>query len=395
MNAQFQTHKCDLKFSPMTHIRILRACKGIENWRIDKEKVLWIFAAVLITIISHNDDIIESYYSNGIYPIISKILRLITGVLPFSVGDLGYIIVSVYCLIRFFFYMSKLTKASPKPLLINGFSTFVLLLLKLYVVFMLCWGLNYSRAGIEKRLDLKVKNYDTASITMITNELIDSVNILRKKISPHILPIYSRSDIIKEAVESYRILENANPLFSYSNTAIKETFFASVSNYLGFLGYYNPFSGEAQLRMDIPNVLIPFVTCHEIAHQIGNAGEDQANFIGYLAGKSSKDAYFRYSTYLELLNYALSEQYNLYSVTGNFKRFEHIVKQNRSRMDTLVKLDRKLIRQFFDKRRNKIAPVVSTLYDQYLRLNKQNAGLGSYDLVVKWLIAYKEKNGKI
>lgn len=395
MNARFQTHKCDLKFSPMTHIRILRACKGIENWRIGKEKVLWIFAAVLITFISYDDGIVESYYSNGIYPIIGKILRFITGIIPFSIGDLGYIIVLVYCFIRFFFFINKLTKASPKPLLMDGFGSLIWILLKLYVVFMLCWGLNYSRVGIEKRLDLKIKNYDTVSITMITNELIDSVNILRRKISPNILPVYSRSIILKEAVESYRIIEKANPLFSYSNTAIKETFFTPVSDYVGFLGYYNPFSGEAQLRMDIPNVLIPFVACHEIAHQIGNAGEDQANFIGYLAGKSSKDAYFRYSTYLELLNYALSEQYSLYSVTGNFKRFEHIVKQNRSRMDTLVKLDRKLIRQFFDKRHNKVAPVVSTLYDQYLRLNKQNAGIGSYDLVVKWLIAYKEKHGKI
>lgn len=168
-----------------------------------------------------------------------------------------------------------------------------------------------------------------------------------------------------------------------------------MADYAGFLGYYNPFSGEAQLRTDIPNVMIPYIACHEMAHQLGYAGEDQANFVGYLVCRVSNDPFFRYSVYLDLLNYALAEQYRLYGTHTNFKRFEMVIQENRQRMDTLVKLDRKLIRQFFDKRRNNVAPIVSTLYDQYLRMNKQFAGIGSYDLVVKWLIAYKAKYGKI
>lgn len=72
-----------------------------------------------------------------------------------------------------------------------------------------------------------------------------------------------------------------------------------------------------------------------------------------------------------------------------------MILQNRSLLDTLVKRDRKEIREFFYKRRNRISPAVSGLYDQYLKLNKQTEGLNSYNEVVGWLIAYQKKYGKL
>ncbi len=69
--------------------------------------------------------------------------------------------------------------------------------------------------------------------------------------------------------------------------------------------------------------------------------------------------------------------------------------QNRKALDTLVKKDRQEIRAFFYRRENKIAPVVSSIYDQYLKMNKQEAGIKSYDEVIGWLLAYEKKYGKL
>lgn len=350
---------------------------------------------MILFLLSNFSEGVEQYYTAGVYPFIAVSLRFITGFFPFSVGDLLYLIILVYLLIKIITALKRVKEQRMVDFFITFGVATVTGIFKLYVVFMVLWGLNYSRTNIDTQLQLKSNNYDTASISFITNELIDTVNNIRRKLPAQKLPVYGLSAIVKEAIRSYGKVPFFDKNFTYRFPAVKQTSFTPLADYGGFLGYYNPFSGEAQLRTDIPNIMIPYVACHEIAHQLGYAGEDQANFMGYLACSASEDPFFRYSVYLDLLNYALAEQYRLYSTEGNFNRFETVIQQNKRRMDTLVKLDRKLIRQFFDKRRNNVAPVVSTLYDQYLRMNKQFAGIGSYDLVVKWLIAYKAKYGKI
>ena len=57
-----------------------------------------------------------------------------------------------------------------------------------------------------------------------------------------------------------------------------------------FLGYYNPFTGEAQVNTNVPAFVIPFTTCHEMAHQIGYASESEASFVGFLVIRNSNNA---------------------------------------------------------------------------------------------------------
>ena len=59
----------------------------------------------------------------------------------------------------------------------------------------------------------------------------------------------------------------------------------TIGSYSGFLGYYNPFTGEAQVNITAPHFVIPFTACHEMAHQLGYGSESEASFIGYLITK--------------------------------------------------------------------------------------------------------------
>ena len=56
------------------------------------------FQILFVQIISNYPSIIEKYYSNGIYPITSKFLRVFLGWIPFSVGDLliGFLVISFF-----------------------------------------------------------------------------------------------------------------------------------------------------------------------------------------------------------------------------------------------------------------------------------------------------------
>ncbi|GGG66770.1 hypothetical protein GCM10007332_31960 [Epilithonimonas arachidiradicis] len=72
-------------------------------------------------------------------------------------------------------------------------------------------------------------------------------------------------------------------------------------NKTGILGYYNPFTAEAQYNPNIPSTQLPFTLAHEMAHQLGYAREQEASFIAYLSAKNSNNKELRYSCQLYVL----------------------------------------------------------------------------------------------
>ena len=49
---------------------------------------------------------------------------------------------------------------------------------------------------------------------------------------------------------------------------------------MGYGGYINPFTNEAQVNAKVPQVRLPSISGHEVGHQIGYASESDTNFIG-------------------------------------------------------------------------------------------------------------------
>jgi hypothetical protein len=348
--------------------------------------------ALLLACLGFFPELIERYYSRGIYPPISLALRSVTGLLPFSLGDVLYTAFCAWMAWRLVsFIRARIRREPARPLVV--LSQVLRFVCIIYIVFKLAWGFNYDRLGIAHQLGIPDKEYTKEELRALTEELIDSVNACRRAMPDSILPTPSLPSIYDGAFQAYQNISARLPFLEYRRRDVKGTLFNVLGDYMGFTGYYNPFTGEAQLRTDVPRVLIPYIACHEMAHQLGYASESEANFVGYLAASASRDVYFRYSVYLDLFSYAQGEEIRMYGRDKNFKVFETIVKENRQRLDTLVKLDRKAIREFFNKRRNKVAPAVSSLYDQYLKMNSQSSGINSYDEVTGWLIAYRKKQG--
>lgn len=352
--------------------------------------VFRLLLAACIFIFSFFPSYVEQWYSVGIYPAIAATQRMITGRLPFSAGDILYILIIIWLIIKLvklvkLFQQYHFSRSLLGIILMKLFSV----LLWVYIIFKLLWGLNYNRLGIEHQLQLTQAPYTRTEITALTNDFIDSLNHYRKQLDS-VLPVQPLDSIYREAYHSYQNLSYQYPFLYYANRSVKASLYSGLADYIGFTGYYNPFTGEAQLRTDIPRILTPYVVCHEMAHQLGYASESEANFVGYLAASSAKSLYFRYSVYLELFSYAQGEQVTLYVQEKDFKGFEAAIHNNRMRLDTLVKQDRQQIRNFFRKRQNRISPAMTSLYDQYLKMNRQLSGMKSYDEVIGWIIAYRK-----
>jgi Protein of unknown function (DUF3810) len=358
-----------------------------------KTKHLWLTAAILlafallIRFFSNNSLWVEDYYSNGIYPHISAFLKFFTGLFPFSVGDVLYGLLFLWLI----WLLIELIKAIVHKeitieIFTRGLAKTFIALLTVYIIFNLFWGINYNREGIAYQLGLTEQQYSQEELKDINFLLLQKVNeskaaLLRTKEDDsdcHHLFIGSE-EAYTNAAKDYTVI-------NYSTPVVKSTLYGWLGNYLGFSGYYDPFTGEAQVNTTVPYFLQPYTTCHEIAHQLGYAKENEANFVGYLAAAASSDTLFHYSVYLDLFIYA---NHNLYELDSASAR--SFAKQ----LLPAVKMDIKEWRAFDRRHKNPVEPVISWLYGKYLESNEQPSGVLTYDEVTGFLIAYHKKFGKI
>lgn len=341
--------------------------------------------AVTINIISNNKNWIEHHYSTGIFPKISQLFRTLFGWSPVSIGDLLYLAAGIYFAIKLIKFIYKLFKKQvDRKDFFNSIGKLAVIFLIIYVWFNLAWGLNYNRRGMAYQLKLDVQKYSLDELKSLDSVLLQRVNSTSIALGTLDIHQLKAKEIFNRAKEAYVHLDGALPIIQYKKGSMKPAIWGSIGNYFGFLGYYNPFTGESQINTTIPKYMWPFVACHEIAHQVGYAKENEANFVGYLAARKSSDTLLQYSSYMDMFFYANFELYRRDSVTArnNFKA-----------LHPKAKADWKEWIEFDRRTKNYVSPVVDKFYDFFLQFNSQPNGIRTYNEVTGWLIAYSKKFG--
>lgn len=161
--------------------------------------------------------------------------------------------------------------------------------------------------------------------------------------------------------------------------AFKPSIFRVVMSYTGILGYYNPFSAEAQYNPELPSTYIPFTLAHESSHQLGFAREQEANFIGYLAGSNSSNAELRYST----------EYFTLKSLLNSIsEEDEAFVKTALKSYSQEMKRDRLYERNFIEQHQGWLDDFFGFTNNIFLKTNQQE-GTVTYSYFVSLLVHYE------
>jgi hypothetical protein len=182
------------------------------------------------------------------------------------------------------------------------------------------------------------------------------------------------------AQNGYKNLPKTLKEYKFNYKSTKASLFSYPLSYMGFGGYLNPFTNEAQVNILTPKYNTPFTTSHEMAHQIGISSESECNFIGFIAASKNKDIYFQYAAYTTLIQYCLrniekiqegkSEIYlqSIHKgVLKNFAENEHFWKKYHTPIDTAFEI----------------------FYDSFLKVNQQQDGLESYSKFVELMIGYE------
>tara|TARA_R110000751_G_scaffold105046_1_gene200748 strand:- start:53296 stop:54363 length:1068 start_codon:yes stop_codon:yes gene_type:complete len=349
-----------------------------------KNKKLWIALLIipmyiLVKVSAKFPDTIEVVYSTGLYPFISKLFRYTLGWLPFSFGDLLYAF-SIIFIIRWLILNVKRIWKDTVHWLIDIFAAISVI----FMAFHLFWGFNYYRNPLHKNLNLE-DDYTTEQLVTVTKNLIEKSNTIHLEITKNDslkveLP-FTKSEILALTPNSYEALKTDFPHLEYHPKSLKKSLFSYPLTYMGFSGYLNPLTNEAQVDDMIPVYKFPTTAAHEVAHQLGYAKENEANFIGFLATISNTNIYFKYSGYTFGLRHCLGEI---------FRRDPDLYYKLLPTINIGILKNYQEVRDFWNDYKNPLEPIFRSTYTSYLKANNQAKGMDSYSYVVALLINYLE-----
>lgn len=332
---------------------------------------------VLLQILKFFPSFVETYYSNGIYPFLAKISRYLFGWIPFSIGDIFYLFI-LFLTIRWLYKNIKRIKKDFKNFLVEIAATLSIV----YFTFNILWGFNYYREPLHKSLNLDTK-YTTEQLIETTKRFIKKSNEMHRKLgyadSVKIDLPYTDDEIFKASINGYQNISNTYPNLNYAPLSLKNSSWSLGLTYMGYSGYFNPFSGEAQVNKKIKTYKFPVVSCHEQAHQIGYARENEANFLAALATINNDDPYIQYSGYIFTLRYCINE-----IARRDIDTYRVLLKT----INPGILISYKEMRDFWESYENPFEVISKAFWNQFLKANNQSKGIMSYSYMVALVVNY-------
>lgn len=329
--------------------------------------------SALVYVIGFNSYWVEHFYSQGLYRFTAIIQRFISGLVPFALGDFLYLFLILFILRSLYIFYKKLRqKQLNKTDRINIPLQIINFFLILYLAFKILWGLNYARQPIASQLHIADEKYTTPQLVALGQFFINRLNSLQQVKKEN----YTIGQLREKAKATYDHMQQKNAFFKYTSPSLKPVLNSWVITKIGIEGYYSPLSGEANVNMRLPKTSLPFVSCHEIAHQLGVAREDEANLVGYLVASNSKDQFFQYSAFYEVFKNIFFE-IKIKSPEDYEKLYKTI--------NPVTINDLKADRAFWQKYNSNMFAYMDVAFDRFLKLNNQSKGTESYQDIVLWL----------
>ena len=366
-----------------------------------------ILLAILLNIAARCSRTFADCYVNYVFPLWVETYGRITGIFPFSVGEklLYLAVILVFLLVLgtvgllIILVLNRFGKGK------NTFGYKYKRYYKCYAMFIywvcgvisLIMTLNcfmlYQVSPITQRYQIGAgtkESYGREEITILRNYIVEEANALA--------PLLERDekgflvyhgDMAQEAKRQMEELSGTFPGLKGYYPSPKPLWLSGFFSQQYIMGYFFPFSMEANYNDRMYIVNWPTSFCHELSHLKGFILEDEANFIGYLACAGSEDIFFRYSACLSVIGYldndfyeAIGEDIEAYraqpqisrQVTGD-KMF--LTEEAWQEVEKKAVIDTEVVQQASD-----------TFTETTLTLNGVEDGKVSYSRVVDLLLRY-------
>lgn len=239
---------------------------------------------------------VADFYATRLYPAISTVLSWLGARLPFSLEEIvviAFIVILVDILVKAVRRKEGFTRWLGKTAAV---------LMWLYVWCYMGWGNNYYRTGLYARNGIRSIHYDREAFKDFLERFSEELNLAAleadgyddKALQEEVREYYSSK------VTSYGYV----PLRKWQG--VKKPLLNPLFSAVMVHGYMGPFFCESQVNRDLLPHEYPYVVAHEMGHLAGVTSEAEASFWGYACCRESANAAVRYSGYLAVLPYVLS-----------------------------------------------------------------------------------------
>ena len=307
---------------------------------------------------------VEHWYSRGAYlrlqPIVSRVSDL-SPVALFDIAVLGLLAAFVWWGVRF--YKTAGLAGMLRRLAVRLVVTASIV----YLWFLAAWGMNYRRVPLQEQLV-----YDSARLTrdravQFARAAVDQANALRPAAPAAPADDSSLAAALFEVQRRLGVDRRARPVSP--NRSLLELYFRKAA----IDGMTNPFFLEIILNPDVLPSERPFVLAHEWAHLAGYADESEANFVAWLTCIRGPAA-ARYSGWLSAYQHVSSG----------------LPPQDRralaAALSSAVTGDLAAERARFARSNERVRVAARGAYDTYLRANRVDEGIASYNAVVRLML---------
>lgn len=323
-----------------------------------------ILAALAAALVPIPPRLVESHYSKGIYPAVQARITPLTNLSPIALVDLALVAIVIFFTIAF---ARRLRARGLAAAVLSGAVSMVTLTAFIVLWFFVLWGLNYRRVPLDEKIAYDKQRITREAAVRLGNYALHEVNSRYAAAhggSAEGLPLAAAFSAAQQTLGATRLAVPGTP-----KRSLLELYFRTAA----IDGMTDPFFLEVILNPDALPFEHPFVLAHEWAHLAGYADESEANFVAWLTCAGG-DALSQYSGWLALYAH----------VSGGLPREDRRLLAEQ--LDPGVRQDLIAI----NARISRSAPVVrqaaQEVYDSYLKANRVERGVLSYDAVVRLVL---------
>jgi hypothetical protein len=360
----------------------------IAWWRWAISAGLLLLSFLLQKLASGNPEVIEQYYSRGLYLYIGHGLTFANRIFSFSIAEaLGILLLLLIAglLVR---HARRLWQGGVSfgGFLLSSLSNLLVLTGVFVVLFLTLWGLNYSRQPLAESLRWERRESSAEELESICRMMIWETNRNYEESQAKVeqgRPKTSWPELYKVIESAYQreILLGNSAQGNFGPP--KPVYFSRMMSWLGISGIYVPFTGEPNFNAEQPACELPYTIAHEKAHQRGFALEDEANFIAFLICTKSSDPYSRYSGYLMGSWHVLKALYR-----ASPERYQKVV----ATLGPGPLADLKEMREFWRRYETRLSEVSEKVNNTYLKVNRVKSGVENYGEVITLIMGYYSNN---
>lgn len=341
-------------------------------------------------LLSGNPAWVERVYSQNIYPAVNAVLRTITGILPFSTAEwmLYILLVLVPALLLY--------RGIRVLLLKEHWVKFVHLCITYFIIFgvalnafYLVWGCNYFRPPLSTLLELDVRARPVEELEALCYDLTEAAVELRALVKQDthdeggvFYATGGNGAAMRKLPDAYAALGRDIPLFRMRAARAKWVLNSEAMSWAGISGIYIPFTAEPNVNVHQPPLLLISSAAHEMAHGLGIAREDEANFVGHLACLYSPDPDVRYSGVMLALIHSGNQLHSADPEAYAALQETYSAGMRRDLRDHNA---------YWKRYEGPVEELSNRVNDGYLKHNQQPAGIKSYGEMVDLLLAWREK----